>query len=314
VKSLYRFLKSIRLAVVLILLITVLSLLSTLVPQGRDDAFYQSNYPVATYRLVTLLRFERFFSSALFLIPAALFTVNLGVCAVDRFLRRARSSAAKRYGPDLVHIGLLVLIAAGLVTALARQEKDFTMAAGEQVKLTKNYSITLESFEFLKYENGSPKAWISTVNVLHDGKEEGSPFAIKVNHPLRLRGVSVYQTSWANEGTLSLKDKAGSEVTARTGQGFEDGDSFWYFADVVEDGGVREALLQEYQGQDLVSMRKVGLAGSVGPYTVAKIESRLVTGLRAVNDPGFIALVAAVILIAAGLALTFIQKKREEKT
>ena len=64
--SLYRFFKSVRLAIVLILLITVLSLLSTLVPQGREDAFYKENYSPALYGLITTLDFNRYFNSVLF--------------------------------------------------------------------------------------------------------------------------------------------------------------------------------------------------------------------------------------------------------
>jgi len=310
VKALYAFFKSVKLAVVLIILITVLSLLSTLVPQGRPDAFYQSAYSPAVYRILLLLDFNRFFSSALFLFPVALFTVNLGVCAIDRFIRRARTKAARRYGPDLVHIGLLLLLAGALVTALARQEKDFTMAAGDQVPLTKDYSIRLVSFEFLKYEDGSPRAWISTVDVLRGGARETSSFPIRVNHPLRLRGVAVYQTTYGNEGKLVFKDRGGTEVTAGIGQGFQDGDSFWYIADIVRDGDTQVALMREYAGNALVSMRKLVPSQSLGPYTLLRLESREVTGLRAVNDPGFLPAIVALVVIAAGLALTFIQKKR----
>jgi cytochrome c biogenesis protein len=194
VNALYRFFKSIRLAVVLILLITALSLLSTLVPQGREPGFYQSEYP-ALYGIIRAIAFDRFFNSLLFLVPIGLFAANLGVCSVDRFVRRTHTKAQKRYGPDLVHIGLLLLMAAGLVTALARQEKDFTMTAGEQMELTASYSIRLVSLEFLKYENGTPKAWISTVDVLHNGNKEMASVPIKVNSPLRLKGVTVFQTS-----------------------------------------------------------------------------------------------------------------------
>jgi hypothetical protein len=304
------FLKSVRLAVVLILVITILSLLSTLVPQGGEDSFYSSQYPYALYRLITILDFNRFFSSLLFLVLAGLFAVNLGVCAVDRFMRRARSKAEKRYGADVVHIGLLLLLAGAVVTGLARQEKDFNMAEGDTVNLTKDYSIKLLSFRTVKYENGSPRSWTSTVDVLRAGKLERSSFPIRVNHPLRLRGVSVYQTSFGQESTLVLRDRQGNEVTARGGQGFQDGESFWYFAQVVQDGDMKKALFQEYKGNEVVSMRKLAPSQSVGPYTLLRLESREVTGLRAVNDPGFLPVVIALIIVAAGLALTFIQRKR----
>ena len=309
-KAIYRFFTSVRLAVVLILAITALSLLATLVPQGRESAYYQAHFSHPAYRLISWFQFDRFFSSPLFLVSVAFFTINLGVCAIDRFVRRARTKATNRFGPDLIHIGLLVLIAGGLITALNRQEKDYTMAPGAQVTLNRSYALHLQSFEFLKYENGSPKAWISTVSVLKDGKTEIASFPIEVNHPLRLKGVTVFQTSWTSEATLSRGD--GSEVTAQAGQGFPDGDSFWYFADVVKDGDVQKALFQEFQGHAIVSMRKLAPADTVGPYTI--LEIRQSTVLRAVNDPGFLPVIIALVIVAAGLALTFLQKRREEKT
>jgi hypothetical protein len=312
VNALFRFLKSTRLAIVLILVITLLSLLSTLVPQGRENAFYQGKYSPGLYELVKTLDFDNFFKSILFLAPVALFTLSLGVCTVDRLVRHARTKGKKKYGPDIVHIALLLLIAGGLVTALGRHEKDMSLSQGDEAAVSARYSIKLQKFEFLKYENGSPKAWISTVDVYHDGALEKSGFPIKVNHPLRLNGVSVYQTTYDNQAAFRLRDTAGAEVTARIGQGFEYGGSFWYLVDAIaEDGGALKALFQEYKGNDIVSMKKLSVNETLGPYTLLGITQRLATGLRAVDDPGFTPMLIAVIFLAFGLALTFLQNQKK---
>jgi cytochrome c biogenesis protein ResB len=314
VNALYRFFKSVRLAIVLILLITALSLLSTLVPQGREDAFYQAKYSPSLYALITTLDFNRYFTSVLFIIPVVMFSLNLGICAVDRLVRRTRMKAQRKFGPDIVHIALLVLIAGGLVTAFGRQEKDFSMTQGQEFAVTPHYSIKLLSFEYLRYENGSPRAWISTVDVERDGVLESAGFPIRVNHPLRLRGISVYQTTWENQSTFLFRDRTGAEATARIGQGFEDGDSFWYLADVVEDGGSQKVLFQQYKSNQLISMRKLAVTESLGPYTLLSITQKMVTGLRAVSDPGFVTVIIGVVLLAMGLALTFVQNRRGENT
>ena len=187
------------------------------------------------------------------------------------------------------------------------------MGEGDTVDITKDYSIRLLSFQTVRYENGSPKSWTSTVDVLRGGTQETASFPIRVNHPLRLKdGVSIYQTSYATEGKLVLRDRQGNEVTARDGQGFQDGDSFWYFAHIVQDGDTQKALFQEYKGNDLVSMRKLAPSQSLGPYTLLRLQSREVTRLRAVSDPGFSRSVIALVIVAAGLALTFIQRKRTQ--
>jgi hypothetical protein len=310
VNALYRFFKSVRLAIVLILVITVLSLLATLVPQGREDAFYRTTYSPALSTLISTLDFNRYFSSVLFIVPVVMFALNLGICAVDRVVRRTRMKATKRFGPDIVHVALLVLIAGGLVTALDRQAKDFSMTQGQEVTVTPHYSIKLRSFQYLTYDNGSPRAWISTVDVLKDGTLETAAYPIRVNHPLRLKGVAIYQSTWDNQSSFLFRDRTGAEATAHIGDGFQDGDSFWYLADLVEEGGGQKALFREYHGNTLVSMRRLAVSQTLGPYTLVSVTQSMTTGLRSVSDPGFTTVVVAVALLGLGLALTFLQNRR----
>jgi hypothetical protein len=315
VKALYRFFRSVRLAVALILVLTLLSLLSTFVPQGQPEQYYGARYSGFIAGLITGSGMGRFFSSVLFLAPAFLFTVNLGVCAVDRFVKRTRAGAKRRYGPDLIHVGLLILIAGGIVTSLARQEKVIWMAEGQEVALDRSYSVKLLGFEFQKYKNGSPKDWISTISVTRDGKTEVPSFPIEVNRPLRIAGMRIYQSSWTIEGAAHLKDADGALSVAMTGQGFQVGDSFWYFAEVGQpvEGSVNwRAVFQEWKGDSLVSTRTLAAGDAIGPFTVERVSGRMLTGLKAVRDPGFALVIVALAMIAAGLALTFIQKKGDE--
>lgn len=311
VKALYSFLKSVRLTIVLILAIAVLSLLASLIAQGRSDAWYRAQYSSALYDLVRLAGLPRFFSSVGFLVPAFLLTLNLGVCAVDRVIRRVRNKAKPRYGPDLIHLGLLLLIAGGLATAIGRQETTWTLAVGEDAALSSTYALHLLSLQFLKYDNGAPKEWTSTVRVTREGSVEIPSFPIKVNRPLRLKGLSVYQATWELQGILDMRDAGGQEVAATTGQGFPSGESFWYFAEARKARDAWSIVAVEYKGKEMrpVSTR-VLLAGDVlGPYTVKGITAREITGLKAVRDPGFAPFLAALGIIALGLCLTFIQNK-----
>jgi cytochrome c biogenesis protein len=315
VRALYRFFRSVRLAIVLILVITTLSLFSTFVPQGQGEECYRVRYSPFVSGLIAAAGMDGFFSSILFLAPAFLFTVNLSVCAVDRFAKRARARARRRYGPDLIHLGLLLLIAGGLVTSLARQEKLVWLAEGEQAALIRSYTVRLVSFEFQKYEDGSPKDWISTVSVERNGKIEASSFPIEVNRPLRVAGMRIYQSSWTIEGAAHLKDEAGLLNVAMTGQGFQDGDSFWYFADAhqASPGSADwRAMFEQWKGDALVSTRILGPGDAIGPFTVERVSGRLLTGLKAVRDPGFLLVIVALAAIAAGLVLTFIQKRGGE--
>ena len=109
VKAVYRFFKSVRLALVLILVIIALSCWP---PLSRRPGLMRGTSRSIPRRLCGD-RFSRngasvpipFFPSAVLL-----FTINLGTCTIARLVTRARAKARRRYGPDLVHVGLLVLI------------------------------------------------------------------------------------------------------------------------------------------------------------------------------------------------------------
>jgi len=309
-RSLFLFFKSVRLAVVLIVLIVVLSLLATLVPQGRPDSWYQARYAPGILTLINAVHLTRFFGSVIFLVPIGFFTVSLGCCTVDRLVRRARAGSPRRYGPDLVHIGLLLLIAGGLVTALGRHEATWALAKGDEVSIGSGYTLRLVSFQYLRYDNGSPRDWISTVNVAREGRGEIAGFPIEVNHPLRLKGITVFQSSYDVSGTLRLRDLEGAVVAPpEPGDFFEQGGSRFVFTGFQRDGAAWTALFERFRGGERVETKALRAGDTIGPFTVAGITAREITGLKAVHDPGLAPFLAALLLVTAGLGLTFIQKR-----
>ena len=115
-RTLYLFFQSIKLVVVLLIIIAVLAAMSTIVPQGEDVQYYVNTYSPFIARLITGLDFHHLFRSILFLLPVGLFFINLTVCTVHRILKRIQQGAAKRFGPDLIHVGILILMVAGIET------------------------------------------------------------------------------------------------------------------------------------------------------------------------------------------------------
>jgi hypothetical protein len=311
VGTIFRFFKSVRLAMVLILVIIALSLCSTLVPQRQPEAWYAARYPHAIAAVIGLLHLSDIFRSVLFLVSVGLFTLNLTVCTADRVIRRARAGAARRFGPDLLHVGLLVLIAAGLLTSLAREEAAFTIAEGEEVAISPADGLRLVSFQVLYYDTGDPKEWISTVRVTHDGREEAAVGSIRVNHPLRIGGFRVYQSTWDVSGTLELADADGAAVDPpSTGDYFTWEGERWTFAGYARPEGEWRAVFMVASGDGGTEDRRLFTVGDgIGPFTVRGVSARAVTGLTVVRDPGRIPFLVALPLILAGLCLGFLQKK-----
>jgi len=307
VKTLYKFFKSAKLAVIIILIIAVLSIISTLIPQGRDAAFYFHTYGAFWAQVILTLDFDDFFRSILFLIPVGLFFINLSVCAVDRLVNRERRKARRRYGPDLIHVGLLLLIIAAMFSVFARIESLVYMGEGDEIQLQGRYLIRLLDYEYKEYANGRPKDWISTVEVRRNGELMIASFPIEVNKPLRIGGVRIYQTSFAREDRAQLRDKDGISRPISNGQGFELEGAVVIFRGI--EGNT--AVFEQWEDHSRTAIYRTGIGETIGEYTVAELGSRDVTGLKAVKDPGFIPVAIALIIVAAGLTLTFVQKRKD---
>jgi len=309
--SLFRFFKSVRLAIVLILIVTVLSVLATLVPQGLDPGMYRDMYPPPLYHVITVLDFNHFFSSLLFRAAVGLFAVNLGVCMVDRVVRQVKKKSGRRWGPDLVHLGLLVLITGGLVTSVTRQEGYLRMGEGDELQVAAGTTLRLVSFRTVLYDDGRPRSWTSTVEIRRPGSDQVVTFPIRVNHPLRMDGVNIYQASWGRQDLAVFRDGKGDQAALADGESLRDGDSSWRFDHIVQGGDGQRALFEQYQGSRLVSTRELDAGDSIGDLTLLRMGNREFSGLRATKDAGYLPVVAGLVLLAAGLALTFIQKRRD---
>jgi hypothetical protein len=307
--SLYRFLRSIRLAVVLILIIAALSILSTLIPQGNDAAFYFHKYGAFWARLILALDLHDLFRSMLFLIPVAVFFINLTVCAVDRLVGRKRRKARRRHGPDLIHLGLLLLIIGAMFSVFGRREGLVYMGEGDEIQLPGQYVLRLVDYEYQEYEDGRPKDWISTVEVRREGEVVIDSFPIEVNKPLRVGGIKVYQTSFAREYRALMQDREGTRKPIAGGQGFEMEGSVMIFRG-IEAGS---AVFEQWRKHTRTAVLRVGIGERIGEYTVIELGSRDVTGLKAVKDPGFIPVLIALIVVAAGLSLALVQKRKDGK-
>ncbi len=309
-QALYKFFKSVRLAVVLLLVITVLSILATLIPQGQEPAFYFHNYPPLLARLITALGYSSFFKSWLFLIPCVLFFVNLAVCTVDRLAGRLKRRARRRFGPDLIHVGLLVLILGALLSTWGRREGTFYLGLGDSIDLPLGYRLKLLEYVDRRYEDGRPMDWISTVEAARGERVLAASYPIEVNRPLRLRGLKIYQSSFKREDTALLRDQGGQLSAMRGGQYFQWQGGILFFTGIEDD----RAVFERWEGHTLAEELRRAASEPIGDYTIVELSSRELTGLKAVKDPGFIPVLAALVLVAAGLALTFIQKSKDKES
>jgi cytochrome c biogenesis protein len=108
----------------------------------------------------------------------------------------ARKRISGIFGSDIVHLGLLVILAGGIVSGLAGRRADLTLRENQTLAVPgTDFSLRLDKFSTDLYPDGSVKDWKSRLSVI----EEGRPVlekTIEVNHPLAYRGFVFYQSGY----------------------------------------------------------------------------------------------------------------------
>ena len=310
-KKLFTFLKSVRLAIVLILIITIGSLLATLVPQKKEETFYLSQYSPIISRLIITTQFHMYFQSLLFLIPAALFFLNLGVCTVDRIYREIKGKVKERIGVDLIHLGILLLIVGAIVTSFARKEGFRYMGEGDQIALPNEQILRLESYEFHRYDDGRYQDWISVVDIEENGRIIVDSYSIEVNNPLKVGKIKVYQSSFAQELQVVLEDPEGHIIHLSPGKIIQSSDSVFRLREVVADEGdvqTGKAIFEKWENHSVTAVQETSISDLIGDFRIVGFGSRELTGLQFVIDPGYLPVIIALVMIGAGLTFVYIRK------
>lgn len=114
----------------------------------------------------------------------------------------ARRGVAGRVGPLLVHAGLVVLMVGAAWGALAGQKLERFLAPGRELELLNNRGesqlhLQLQDFSIQRDPAGRPEQFQSVLQLQDSGSTSSEERTISVNHPLRYRGMTVYQADWA---------------------------------------------------------------------------------------------------------------------
>ena len=310
------FLRSMRLAVILIAYLAATGVLATLVPQGREPEFYAGAYPRILADLILATGFSGFFRSWLFVLPSFLFFANLSACTMTRLLREVRKTGRRRHGPDILHFGLMLLVIGAVLSFSGRKEGFVRLAEGDAVELPDGRLLRLDRFEFLRYGDGRPREWTSEVSVLKEGVPEMEAFPIRVNHPLKLGRLSVYQVSHDAESALAVRlagdaapEGLAVERSLAQGEEFEAGGAALFF--MAPDEGSGKALVRLRDAKGASSVLKLGPGEAAGPFLATSFGERSLSGLEAVVDPGYPLVLAALLLVGLGTFLALIQKLKD---
>jgi len=314
VNTLFRRLKSVRLAIILIAYLATAGILTTLVPQGAGPETYRASYPKFVADLILQTGFNHFYTSLAFLLPAFLLFSNLSTCTVDRFVREIKKGKGqRRHGPDILHLGLMLLVIGAILSFSGHQEGSVTLIPGEGVNLPNGSTLELLDFRFERYPDGRPKDWTSVVRLADkSGKVLKESYKLRVTSPLRHGGLTLYQASYSSVNSLALRDGSGTELALKQGLEQRIGDRAYLFVSPEDEKNptAGKAVLQVTEAGETRVLR-IAPGDRAGDLEVIGVRERLATGIEAVKDPGYVLVLPAMILVALGMAMTFLQKIKE---
>ena len=113
----------------------------------------------------------------------------------------ARRGVIGRVGPLLVHTGLIVFKVGAVVGAFGGQRLERFLAPGRSLELLNpqgdtRLELQLDSFAIQRDPAGRPEQFSSQLRLRDGAGAPAEPAAVSVNHPLRHRGITVYQADW----------------------------------------------------------------------------------------------------------------------
>jgi len=231
-----------------------------------------------------------------------------------------------RFGVYIVHFGVLIVLLGGLITAIFGYRGYMNLAEGTVSNLVSFFSgpnivelpfhIRCNKFTIDFYPSGMPKAYISDLSVIENGKEVYRK-EIRVNDPLKYKGIYFYQASYGQgEAFLKIKDKSGERVVGVAfGQPIKlgpetylrivslDGQRMEIGIEFIQNGRLEEGVIKPFVFYEVPGTDKM----------IAMVDFKPVfyTGLQVAKDPGtWIVWVGSTVMIVGLIIAFFIPHRR----
>jgi len=306
-RKIFNIFRSIKLAIFLIIYIITTSLIATLIPQGLNENHYYSQFNFVLAKLILFFQFNNFFYSFFFFFPAILFFINVTCCTIYRIYNRKKNNLKKKYGPDLVHIGIILLLLSGVYSIFDREESVVYLNIGEKNNLRNGYQIVLKQFDIETYDSGAIKDWISNVEIRRNGNLI-KDYKIEVNKPCSFGQYKVYQYSYRKILNVILQDEEGKQFLLNQGNAFDAEDKNYMLSDIFiqNDSNEMQAIFNEYDGlKKTTNQIKRSLYDTIGRYTIESVQAYFVSGLNIVKDNSYIIVFIAIFLMILGLIITY---------
>jgi cytochrome c biogenesis factor len=184
-RGLYRFLLSVKTAILLYLLFILTALIGSVkIPanlalfSGIDDAplfrwLSETGKPSLTWWIYVLI------------IILALLALSTIACTIDALLKRyPRRMLLLKLSPQIMHFGVLFIMLGHLLTAATGMREDLLLQAGEEKEISTGGTLTLREVRVKKDRFGYDADWITKVEY-RNGESKGEELIIRPVRPVR---------------------------------------------------------------------------------------------------------------------------------
>ena len=114
----------------------------------------------------------------------------------------ARKGAIGRIGPPIIHLGLVLLLFGSAWGSLQGQRIERFLVPGRSFELLNKegqtqLTLRLNNFQIERDPAGRTEQFRSNIEIIEPGQNQGLTKEASVNHPIRFKGMTVYQADWS---------------------------------------------------------------------------------------------------------------------
>lgn len=242
-----------------------------------------------------------------------------------------------RVGVYVIHLSVILLLIGGLIGSIFGFKGFVNIPEGETINSIRlyntgkaqklNFKIRCDNFNVKFYDSGAPSEYRSTLTILEQGKSVLTRNII-VNHPLRYKGINIFQSSYGElpprEITLNFKNRATGishkkkvslgqqfDLPGDMGQfvikGHRDSYNFrghdlgkTFIGILTPNDGSHVHVIMPVRFPVFDRMRKGDMIISVEDY-----DHRYYTGLQVTRDPGILVVYSGFVIMIIGCFITF---------